>query len=33
MTRDEAKLRCGKREKELGVVERRERLVVGQSKH
>jgi hypothetical protein len=31
VARDEAKLRYGKREKGPGVVERRERLVVGQS--
>jgi hypothetical protein len=29
MTRDEAKLRYGKREKKPGVVDRRKRLVVG----
>jgi hypothetical protein len=33
MTRDEAKLRFGRREKKPGVVERKERLVVGQSKY
>jgi hypothetical protein len=33
MNRDEAKLRYGRRKKRPGVVERRERLVVGQSKY
>jgi hypothetical protein len=32
MNRDEAKLRYRRRKKRLGVVERREGLVVGQSK-